>query len=309
MTLTQNQTKTIYTLFLFLCFLPFITPSIALVSGIVLSILGLKHENISRYTSFSLQASIVLLGFGINLTQVINASKTGFVETAVSVAVVMISGLLLARFLKVDSKIGMLISAGTAICGGSAIAAVAPVISAKNYQISFSLVIVFILNAIALLIFPIIGHHFNLSQETFGNWAAIAIHDTSSVVGAGATYGPKALEVATTVKLIRALWIIPLSLVIAFVQKDKTGGKVKIPWFIGLFVASIVISYLFPAGAGTYAHFSWLGKRGMVIALFLIGSNISFAEAKKAGIKSFILGILLWLLIGVGSFVTLTNTL
>jgi uncharacterized integral membrane protein (TIGR00698 family) len=307
MTLNQNQTKTIYALFLFLCFLPFITPAIALASGIVISLLGLKHENISQYTSFSLQASIVLLGFGMNLTQVINASKTGFVETAISVAIVMISGLLLAHFLKVDSKIGILISAGTAICGGSAIAAVAPVINAKNYQISFSLVIVFILNAIALLIFPIIGHHFNLSQETFGNWAAIAIHDTSSVVGAGATYGPKALEVATTVKLIRALWIIPLSLIFAFVQKDKTGGKVKIPWFIGLFVASIFISFLFPAGAATYAHFSWLGKRGMVIALFLIGSNISFAEAKKAGIKSFILGILLWLLIGVGSFVTLTN--
>jgi uncharacterized integral membrane protein (TIGR00698 family) len=307
MTLNQNQTKTIYALFLFLCFLPFITPAIALASGIVISLLGLKHENISQYTSFSLQASIVLLGFGMNLTQVINASKTGFVETAISVAIVMISGLLLAHFLKVDSKIGILISAGTAICGGSAIAAVAPVINAKNYQISFSLVIVFILNAIALLIFPIIGHHFNLSQETFGNWAAIAIHDTSSVVGAGATYGPKALEVATTVKLIRALWIIPLSLIFAFVQKDKTGGNVKIPWFIGLFVASIFISFLFPAGAATYAHFSWLGKRGMVIALFLIGSNISFAEAKKAGIKSFILGILLWLLIGVGSFVTLTN--
>ncbi|MBE9468037.1 MAG: putative sulfate exporter family transporter [Bacteroidetes bacterium] len=309
MTLNQKQTSTIYGIVLFLCFMPFITPAIALASGILLSIFGLKHESIAKYTSFSLQASIVLMGFGMNLTQVISTSKIGFFETAISVAFVMTSGLLLTKFLKVDSKVGMLISTGTAICGGSAIAAVAPVLNAKNYQISFSLVVIFILNAIALIIFPMIGHYFNLSQETFGTWAAIAIHDTSSVVGAGATYGPKALEVATTVKLIRALWIIPLSIIIAFTQKNKTSGKIKIPWFIGLFVASIIIAYLFPAGANTFAHFNWLGKRGMVIALFLIGSNISFADAKKAGIKSFILGILLWLIIGISSFIVLTTNL
>jgi uncharacterized integral membrane protein (TIGR00698 family) len=309
MTLNQKQTNTIYGIILALCFMPFISPAIALASGILLSILGLKHESIAKYTSFSLQASIVLMGFGMNLTQVISTSKTGFLETAISVTFVMVSGLLITKFLKVDSKVGLLISTGTAICGGSAIAAVAPVLNAKNYQISFSLVVIFILNAIALIIFPIIGHYFNLSQETFGNWAAIAIHDTSSVVGAGATYGTKALEVATTVKLIRALWIIPLSIIIAFTQKNKTNGKIKIPWFIGLFVASIIIAYLFPAGATSYAHLNWLGKRGMVIALFLIGSNISFSEAKQAGLKSFILGVLLWLLIGISSFIALTSNL
>jgi uncharacterized integral membrane protein (TIGR00698 family) len=309
MAITQTQTRIIYGILLFLCFLPFISPALALGLGILLSLLGIKHEGIAKYTSFSLQASIVLMGFGMSLAQVISASKTGFVETAISVVFVMVSGLVLAKILKVETKTGTLIAAGTAICGGSAIAAVSPVINAKNYQISFSLVVIFVLNAIALFVFPIIGHHFNLSQETFGNWAAIAIHDTSSVVGAGATYGPKALEVATTVKLIRALWIIPLSLIIAFVQKDKTGGKVKIPWFIGLFVAAIFIAYFFPAGAETYTHFSWLGKRGMVVALFLIGSNISFSEVKKAGFRSFALGILLWLLIGVSSFVTITNNL
>ncbi len=209
--------------------------------------------------------------------------------------------------MKIESKIGLLISAGTAICGGSAIAAVAPVVNAKNYQVSFSLVVIFILNAIALLIFPILGHYFNMSQETFGTWAAIAIHDTSSVVGAGATYGSKALQVATTVKLIRALWIIPLSLVIAFTQKDKANGKIKIPWFIGLFVASILTAYLFPSNAVSYEHLNWLGKRGMVIALFLIGSNISFSEAKQAGFKSFVLGVLLWFLIAIGSFLALTS--
>lgn len=305
MTFNQKQINLIYGTILFLCFLPFVSPAIALAIGIILSLMGVKHGSISKYTSFSLQASIVLMGFGMNLVQVISASKAGFIDTAISVVFVMVSGYILARLLKVDSKIGTLISAGTAICGGSAIAAVAPVLNAKNFQISFSLVVIFILNAIALVIFPMLGHYFNLSQETFGTWAAIAIHDTSSVVGAGATYGTKALEVATTVKLIRALWIIPLSIFIAFMQKDKSAGKVKIPWFIGLFIISIIIAWIFPQGAATYTHFNWLGKRGMVVALFLIGSNISFADVKKAGVRSFILGISLWILIGVSSFLML----
>ena len=304
--LNQKQISIIYGLAIFLCFLPFISPAVALVMGLLVSILGLKNKGITKYTSFSLQASIVLMGFGMNLTQVVSASKTGFVDTAISVISVMAVGLLLAKLLRVDSKIGTLISAGTAICGGSAIAAVASVLNPKSSQISFSLVVVFILNAIALIIFPIIGHHFNLSQETFGTWAAIAIHDTSSVVGAGATYGPKALEVATTIKLIRALWIIPLSIVIALAQKDKSNGKIKIPWFIGLFVISIVIAYFFPAGQNMFGHLSWLGKKGMVIALFLIGANISLEEAKNAGFRSFVLGVLLWLFIGISSFIALT---
>lgn len=306
MKLNQKQITIIYGIAIFICFMPFMSPALALLSGILLSILGLKHENAAKYTSLSLQASIVLMGFGMNLTQVVNASKTGFVDTTISVVIVMSVGLLFAKLLRVESKIGMLISAGTAICGGSAIAAVAPVINAKNYQISFSLVVIFILNALALIIFPILGHYFNLSQETFGTWAAIAIHDTSSVVGAGATYGAKALEIATTVKLIRALWIIPLSIVIALFRKDKSSGKVKVPWFIGLFVAVIVIAHLFPGAETTFGHLNWLGRRGMVLALFLIGSNISISEAKKAGVKSFILGVTLWLFIGIFSFVALT---
>ena len=302
----QKQLNSIYGVALLVCFLPFISPAIALLMGLTLSVLGLKHTKITTYTSFSLQASIVLMGFGMNLTQVVSASKTGFIDTAISVLLVMGVGFLLAKLLRVDAKIGTLISAGTAICGGSAIAAIASVLNPKSAQISFSLVVVFTLNAIALVIFPIIGHHFNLSQETFGTWAAIAIHDTSSVVGAGATYGPKALEIATTVKLIRALWIIPLSIVIALVQKDTSNGKIKIPWFIGLFVISIVIAYFFPSGQPMFTFFSWLGKKGMVVALFLIGSNISIEEAKNAGPRSFAFGILLWLFIAVSSFVALT---
>ncbi len=309
MLLLQKKITLIYGIIIFLCFMPFVSPVLALALGIVLSLLGLKHENITKYTSFSLQASIVLMGFGMNLAQVISASKTGFVDTALSVVFVMSSGLLIAKLLKVELKTGTLISAGTAICGGSAIAAVAPVINAKNYQISFSLVVIFILNAIALLIFPIIGHYLHMSQETFGTWAAIAIQDTSSVVGAGSTYGPKALEIATTVKLIRALWIIPLSIFIAFVQKDKTSGKAKIPWFIGLFVLAILVAYQFPNWHNTFNHFHWLGKKGMVIALFLIGSNISIKEAKQAGIRSFLLGIILWLLIGSVSLFVLQSNL
>jgi len=306
MVFDQKKINLIYGSILIICLMPFVSPAVALVLGILLSVFGVKNQAVTKYTSFALQASIVLMGFGMNLEQVLSTSKSGLVDTALSVFFVMISGFLLTKFLKVDSKIGVLISAGTAICGGSAIAAVAPVIKAREHQISFALVVIFILNAIALILFPIIGHYFNLSQETFGYWAAIAIHDTSSVVGAGAVYGSKALEIATTVKLIRALWIIPLSIVLALVQKDKSSGKVKIPWFIGLFIASIGLAYLFPSLNTTFMHFHWLGKRGMVIALFLIGANISIAEAKKAGTKSFILGILLWALIGVVSFVALT---
>ena len=307
MALNQKQINLIYGVILFLCFMPFISPAIALLFGILLSLFGLKQTHIAKYTSFSLQASIVLMGFGMNLVQVIHTSRTGLVYTAISVVFVMLCGLLLGKLLKVDSIITILISAGTAICGGSAIAAVAPVVKAKNAQISFALVVVFILNGIALIIFPIIGHYFNLSQATFGYWAAIAIHDTSSVVGAGATYGAKALEIATTVKLIRALWIIPLSIVIFFVQKEKPNGKIKLPWFIGLFIISILIAYQFPNMQTTFSHLNWLGKRGMVVALFLIGSNISVAEAKQAGLRSFVLGIVLWLLIGVSSFLMLTS--
>lgn len=304
--LSNKQINVIYGIIVSLCLIISFSPAIALFLGIFLSVLGIKQKGISKYISYSLQASIVLMGFGMNLTQVISASKTGFLFTAISVFFVMIIGYGLTKILKVDNKIGTLISTGTAICGGSAIAAVSPIIGAKNHQISFSLIVVFVLNAIALLIFPSIGHYFNLSQETFGNWAAIAIHDTSSVVGAGAIYGSKALQVATTVKLIRALWIIPLSLIIAFLNKGKTQGKIKIPWFIGLFIISIVIAYFFPSKAETFGHLSWLGKRGMVIALFLIGANISFSEIKSAGLKSFLLGVLLWVIIGVGSFVALT---
>jgi len=283
------------------------SPAIALFIGILLSILGLRHENIHKYASKILQASIVLMGFGMSLNAVISSSKTGFIETIISVTTVMLLGILLGKLFKVEKNIALLIATGTAICGGSAIAAVAPILNSKNYQNSFALIVVFVLNAVALFLFPFIGHKLGLSQETFGNWAAIAIHDTSSVVGAGAIYGEKALQVATTVKLIRALWIIPLSLIIAFMNKNDEKKSIIFPWFILLFVLVIVFANIFPGFQASYAHFSWLGKRGMVIALFLIGSNITVSEIKKSGPRSFALGIILWAVIAVGSLFFLTR--
>ncbi|WP_299578180.1 putative sulfate exporter family transporter [uncultured Sunxiuqinia sp.] len=293
----STNMQLIYSIAIAACFLPFVSPALALVTGILFAFLGWRHTGLHQQTGRVLQASIVLMGFGMNLTQAIEASKSGLLLTAGSVVLTIGFGLLLGKLLRVDSKISWLIASGTAICGGSAIAAIAPVIHAKNHQISFSLVVIFLLNALALLLFPLLGHYFNLSQETFGFWSAIAIHDTSSVVGAGAAYGPQALEIATAVKLTRALWIIPLSVAIALFSKNENRGKISIPWFIGLFVIAVVLAYLLPQWEPTFSHLNWLGKRGMVVALFLIGSNISLGEVKKAGSRSFILGILLWIFI------------
>ncbi|MGQ1786811.1 MULTISPECIES: YeiH family protein [unclassified Saccharicrinis] len=307
MHLSQKQIQLIYLTVAALCFTPLLSPAIALVIGMGLSLLGIKLKVSQENTSYILQASIVLMGFGMNLTQVIETSQTAFVETAVSVIAVMGLGILFGKFLKVDSKVSLLIASGTAICGGSAIAAVSNVLHPKNHQVSFSLVVIFMLNALALFIFPYIGHHLHLSQTTFGHWAAIAIHDTSSVVGAGAIYGEEALRIATTVKLVRALWIIPVSVVISLAQKKQDNGKVKVPYFIFMFLAAILIAYLLPEGQSTYEHFNWMGKRGMVLALFFIGTGISIKEAKKAGWKSFVLGISLWVAIASTSLIVLNN--
>ncbi|TKG95589.1 putative sulfate exporter family transporter [Puteibacter caeruleilacunae] len=307
MALNTKHINTIFGVIIILCFTPIISPAIALLMGFLISMCGIKHKQLTQYTSILLQVSIVLMGFAMNLHQVIQTSKAGFYETAFSVTFVMVCGLILGRLLRVDSQIALLISAGTAICGGSAIAAIVPVIKAKHHQTTMSLVVVFMLNAVALVLFPYIGHVLQLSQETFGNWAAIAIHDTSSVVGAGASYGPKALEIATTIKLIRALWIIPLSILIAVFQPNKSHGKLKFPWFIGLFIISMIVSNALPQWSQTYAHLQWLGKHIMIVVLFLIGSNISIAELKQAGLRSFIMALLLWGIIATTSLIILSK--
>ncbi len=304
--LAKNNTNWLYIAIIGLCFFPFFSPAIALGLGIFLSLLGLKPSALHNHTSKILQLSIILLGFGMNLNEVILASRSGFWETLISVSSVMVLGVLLGKLFRVEKNISLLIATGTAICGGSAIAAIAPILKSEDYQNSFALIVVFVLNAIALVLFPFIGHRLGLTQEAFGNWAAIAIHDTSSVVGAGASYGEKALQVATTVKLIRALWIIPLSIVVALSNKNGDKKTIKFPWFILLFVIAIIFANIFPCFKTSYTHFSWLGRRGMVIALFLIGSNITIKQIKQSGFKSFALGISLWLITACTSLFFLT---
>lgn len=296
--------KYLYYIVAILCLFPFVTAPIALFCGILFSLLKIeKPFQFKKYSSPILQYSVVLMGFGMNLQQVIEVSSKGIILTACSVLLVFLLGVFLGKILKVERNTTFLISSGTAICGGSAIAAVSPIVGAKDSQISFSLTVVFVLNAIALFIFPFVGEYFNMSQESFGYWAAIAIHDTSSVVGAGAEYGKEALQVAATVKLARTLWIIPLSFLVLLInRKNNQGkGKIKIPWFILYFVIAILIAGFIPFLQPAYSVLSYIGKRGMVLALFMIGSGFNFADLKTVGVRPFLLGVFLWIIISVST--------
>lgn len=306
----KKKLSFLYLLLPLLCMCSFVTAPMALFCGILLAFLKIERPfEFKKYSSPLLQYSVVLMGFGMNLQQVIEVSSKGIVLTACSVLLVFLFGMLLGRLLKVDRNTAMLISSGTAICGGSAIAAVSPIIKAKDNQISFALTVVFVLNALALFIFPPIGRALNMSEVDFGYWSAIAIHDTSSVVGAGAAYGPDALQTAVTVKLARTLWIIPLSFLVLFINRkhDANRGKVKIPWFILYFVVAILIAFLLPQFSELYTNLAFLGRRGMVVALFMIGCGFSFEDLKKAGWRSFVLGVLLWIVIAVSSFLLFIN--
>lgn len=285
------------------CLFPFFSAPLALFIGILLAIFYKGEEVVKtgKLTKYLLQASIVCMGFSMSVHDVVQTGKTGFMITVVSVAVTMVCGIILGRFLQVQKNTTMLISGGTAICGGSAIAAIAPVLGAKNNEISFSLAVIFVLNAVGLFIFPVIGHLLEMDQTHFGYWAAIAIHDTSSVVGACSAYGEQALQVGTTVKLTRTLWIIPLALCIAFFNKNK-ASKINIPWFIFLFVVAIIIGNYIPGMAETNNHLSWLGKKGMMVSLFFIGTSINIKEVKETGVNTFLLGIILWIIIAVLSY-------
>lgn len=252
-----------------------------------------------------LKASVVGIGFGMNCQEALIAGKEGLWMTVCSITLVLTLGYFLGRWMKINRKMAHLVSSGTAICGGSAIAAVAPAINAKQEEISISLGIVFLLNAIALIIFPIMGHYFELSQHQFGMWSAIAIHDTSSVVGAAATYGEEALKVATTVKLTRALWIIPVSILSVVLFKSKSK-KVSIPWFIFLFVGAMVINSFVDLGSVGTSLYS-LSKSMLVVTLFLIGSAISVKALKTTGLKPILLGVSLWVVISVVSLVAILH--
>ncbi|MEG1574598.1 MAG: putative sulfate exporter family transporter [Bacteroidales bacterium] len=269
----------------------FLSPAIALFLGIILALtVGTPYGRIAKKTSkYLLQASVVGLGFGMNLHSSLAAGREGMIFTIVSVIGVMSLGVLLGKLLKINRKNSYLIASGTAICGGSAIAAVAPVIGADDNDTSLSLATIFILNAVALFIFPAIGRALDLTQSQFGTWAAIAIHDTSSVVGAGAAYGNEALNVATTIKLTRALWIIPLAFFSAFIFNAK-GKKVSIPWFILLFVVAMIINT---------NGIVLVAKHALSVTLFLIGCGLSLSVIKKVGVKPLVLGVILWFIISV----------
>ncbi len=278
-----------------LSFSPLISPPIALLFGILFVNIFGKVLETDSFVKKLLQYSIIGLGFGINLNTAIEAGSQGFLFTVSTIALVMIFGLFLAKILKINKTIAQLISAGTAICGGSAIAAVAPILKANSKQTSVALGIVFVLNAVALFIFPEIGHFFNLSQNQFGIWSAIAIHDTSSVVGAASKYGNEALQIATTVKLARALWIIPLAFLISIFTKSE--GKIKIPYFIGFFVLAILAGTYLPFLQNFNTIISEISRDTLKVALFLIGAGLSLQNLKNIGIKPLLLGIILWIFI------------
>ena len=301
-----NFKKIVFFVLLAVTLLPFVNAPIALVIGVVMAnTIGNPFRDFSaRAVKWLLQISIVGLGFGMNFYSAIDAGKEGLVFTIATIILVLSVGWLLGKMLRIDPKTSYLVSSGTAICGGSAIAAVAPIIGADSKQISVALGTVFILNAVALLLFPYIGHYFVLTQYQFGLWSAIAIHDTSSVVGAASAYGAEALQTATTIKLGRALWIIPLSLLTVYLGKKK-DAKIKWPYFIGLFVIAMIVATLFPAYAPVYSWIVILAKKALVVTLFLIGSGLSFQVIKSVGRKTFIQGLLLWIIISTVSLATI----
>lgn len=278
----------------------FCSPAVSLFAGILFALtLGNPYHKASKMLSKKmLQYCVVGLGFGMNFHASLAAGREGMTFTIVSVITVMVAGVLVGRLLKVGRKGAYLISAGTAICGGSAIAAVSPVIDADENETSLSLATIFVLNAVALFLFPAIGRWFDLSQTDFGTWSAIAIHDTSSVVGAGAAYGDEALQVATTVKLTRALWIIPLSLVSMLVFRQK-GAKVQIPWFIGWFIVAMLVNTYVELPELLTRSISTLSRAGLSATLFLIGGGLSVEVIRKVGLRPLVLGVVLWAVISV----------
>lgn len=298
MTLSKKTRKIIFFILAILSLFPFISPPVALVMGILfINLFETTLHKTGKYTKKILQYSIVGLGFGINVNMAIEAGSDGFLFTVSSIAFVFIMGIILGKILKIDQKISELIAVGTAICGGSAIAAISPIIKASNSQNSLALGIVFLLNSVALIIFPSVGTYFEMTQNQFGIWAAIAIHDTSSVVGAASKFGDQALHVATTVKLARALWIIPIAIIFSSLNKSET--KVKFPLFIAFFVLSILLNSYFPLLDSISPYIFNLSKTFLKLALFLIGTGLSFEIFKNIGWKPVFLGLALWISVSI----------
>lgn len=290
--------EVIFLLAVVFCLSPLITSPIALLMGLLIAqFIGHPYLHLNhKATHILLQVSVVGLGFGMDVTNALKAGKEGILFTIVSIIGTLVIGFFMGKFLKIEKKTSYLISAGTAICGGSAIAAISPVIKAEEKQISVALGTIFILNSIALFLFPLIGHAMKLSQTQFGLWCAIAIHDTSSVVGAASKYGTQALEIATTVKLVRALCIIPVAFLSTFIFKNK-GVKIKIPYFIGLFVLAMIANTYVPF-VTQYSHYlTGFAKAGLMLTLFLIGCGLSRKVLQAVGYKPLIQGVVLWVII------------
>ena len=288
---------------------PWATPAVALALGALLSLtLGNPAPTLTaRGARHLLQAAVVGLGFGMPLSAVVSAGRTGVLYTVAGIATALTLGLLLGRRLKVERQTSLLITAGTSICGGSAIAALGPAIGARSEAMSVALATVFVLNAVALYLFPPVGHLLHLSQHQFAVWAAIAIHDTSSVVGAAASYGPVALGQATVLKLARALWIVPLTLAASAAARrsgahpatDAGAPTVRVPWFIGLFVLAAAARSLLPAAAGPVLDgLAGLAKTALVLTLFLIGAGLSRPTLRSVGVRPLVQGVLLWVAVG-----------
>nr|WP_034670001.1 putative sulfate exporter family transporter [Chryseobacterium populi] len=285
-----------------ICLTPLVSSPIALALGFIIAVFpGNPFEkHLHQYIHLLLQISIVGLGFGLKLNEALQAGKTGLMLTVISISTVMILGYFLGKLFKLDKQLSYLLSVGTAICGGSAIAATSPIIKPSTKQVSLALAIVFTLNSIALFVYPAIGNALHLSQEQFGLWCAIGIHDTSSVVGAAAKFGNEALKIATTVKLARALWIIPVSVMTMFIFKNKES-KIRIPWFIGWFILAILMNTYFPVFDSLSSSITVIARSGLNLTLFLIGSTLSLQTLKTIGLKPLAIAVLLWVTISAGS--------
>lgn len=261
-----------------------------------------------KTSKYLLQVAVVCLGFNMNLHKSLQSGSEGMMFTVVSVIGVMVLGVMFGYYMHLNRKTAYLISSGTAICGGSAIAAVGPVVKANENEMAVSLGVIFILNAVALFIFPPLGRMFDMSQTQFGTWAAIAIHDTSSVAGAGEVFGAQAYETAILIKLTRALWIIPLALATMFIFRDK-NSKISIPWFIFIFIGAMLVNTYVELPVWFVDAMVWVAKRGMVVTLFMIGASLSLKTVKSVGVRPLLLAVLLWIIIGVSSLFVVLNTI
>jgi uncharacterized integral membrane protein (TIGR00698 family) len=276
-------------------------PPLSLTAGIAFG-LAVQHpfeRQSARVSKVLLQLSVVALGFGINFGEVLKAGRDSFVYTSLEIALVIGLGLVVGRLLKVRSKAAFLITVGTAICGGSAIAAISAIINPEEEDLTASLATIFTLNSVALLIFPMIGVSLHLTQPQFGLWSALAIHDTSSVVGAASKFGSEALTIGTVVKLARALWIIPITMLTAAVNKGQT--RFKIPWFILFFCLAALVQSSCPSGSFLFTKLNTLGHVGLAITLFLIGTGINPRKIKRAGPRVMLQGLILWILVATAS--------